>query len=67
MPLLVTFNGRPVRRRRRVKEGLELTLVSPVKGQLAERVTVSTEEWQAHGREEVVDVETYRRLSGRGV
>ena len=52
MPLLVTFAGRPVKRRRRVDDGLCLFFFHPVAGQPSERRVVSQSEWDADGKEE---------------
>lgn len=50
MPLLVTFEGRPVKRRRRVPDGLLLTFVNSVPGEPGNVVVVSQEEWLRYGR-----------------
>jgi hypothetical protein len=50
MPLVITFRGRPVKRRRRTRDGLLLTFYSAIAGQSGEQVTVTEAEWQAHGQ-----------------
>lgn len=49
MPLLLTFEGRPVKRRRRTTEGLLLIFATPTRGVAGERRVVSQAEWRAHG------------------
>jgi hypothetical protein len=51
VPELVTFQGRPVKRRRRVRDGLlKLTFVSPVPGEPGAVLVVSQDEWLRYGR-----------------
>lgn len=50
MPQLVTFQGRPVKRRRRVSEGVRLTFVSPVPSEPGDVLVVSQQEWLRYGR-----------------
>lgn len=50
MPLLVTFQGRPVKRRRRVDDGVFLRFVSAVPGEQGDAVVVSQEEWFRYGK-----------------
>lgn len=50
MPELVTFLGRPVKRRRRLENGISLTLVSPVPGKRGLCLVVSQEEWLRYGK-----------------
>ena len=50
MPLLVTFRDWPVKRRRRVSNGLLLTLVGAVPGEPGGAIVVSQDEWLRHGK-----------------
>lgn len=50
MPLLITFRGRPVKRRRRTRDGLQLTFFSAAAGDPGEQVIVSDADWQLHGQ-----------------
>ena len=58
MPQLVTFQGRPVRRRRRVPAGIRLTLVSPLPGEPGNVIYVSQQEWLRDG-----DVQFFSKAS----
>jgi hypothetical protein len=49
MPQLVTFHGRPVKRRRRFANRLRLTFVGAIPGEPGKVVFVSQEEWQRFG------------------
>lgn len=49
MPHLVTYGGRPVKRRRRTAAGLRLTFVNPISGFPADVLVVSQDEWHKHG------------------
>lgn len=50
MPLLVTFRGQPIKRRRRIPGGLLLTFVSPVAGHRCKKAIVTQEQWLRDGR-----------------
>ena len=50
MPLLITYKGRPIKRRRRVGDGLRLTFYSPVSGERGEHLFVSQSEWLQFSR-----------------
>jgi hypothetical protein len=50
MPLLITFRGRPVRRRRRIGKGLRLVLANTIPGEKSERLLVTQSEWDEHAR-----------------
>jgi len=50
MPLLVTYRGRPVKRRRRVGEHLKLIFFAPLPGQSGDQHLVTQFEWQQFGR-----------------
>jgi hypothetical protein len=52
MPLLVTFNKRPIKRRRRVPAGLLLTFFSPNRGWRGDQLLISDDEWIEYGRVE---------------
>jgi hypothetical protein len=68
LPLLITFRGRPVKRRRRATADLTLTFVDPVPGQTGEHLVVTQAEWEQDGsvkffpRDEMPDVRTMARL-----
>jgi hypothetical protein len=68
MPELITFRGRPVKRRVRVAGGLRLILVSAIPGRVGEQLNVSEADWREHGhiefftRENLPDV---RALAAR--
>ena len=49
MPLLVSFRGRPVKRRRRVDGGLRLVFVSPIRGGKSHVAVVSQADWLRQG------------------
>ncbi len=51
MPLLVTYRGRPVRRRRRTAKGLLITLKPFRPGQRGAVIVVTQSEWQLYGLE----------------
>jgi hypothetical protein len=55
MPLLVSYDGRPVKRRRRVQGALKLTFYAAVPGQPVEQVIVTEAQWQTHCRIEPFD------------
>ena len=55
MPLLVTFKGRPIKRRRRVHGGLKLSFFTAVRGKPGEQLSVTDAQWQTHGRIEFFD------------
>ena len=50
MPQLVTFQGRPVRRRYRVPDGLMLIFVHPQPGHEGQRLVVTQSEWDRDGQ-----------------
>lgn len=50
MPLLITYRGRLVKRRFRFGNRLKLILYAPIAGQSCERLLVTQQEWQQHGR-----------------
>lgn len=53
MPLLITFQGKPVKRRRTLESGkLLLIMYAPQRGQAGLQYEVTQDEWQQHGREE---------------
>ena len=49
MPQLITYSGRPVKRRRRVSNGLQLTFYAAAPGEPGPRLTVSEADWKLHG------------------
>ncbi len=49
MPLLVTYQGRPVKHRRRVPGGLLLVFVHPTRGQPGRTAVVSQDQWLRWG------------------
>lgn len=49
MPHLVSFRGRPVKRRRRTSSGLCLIFVSPISRLPGDVVVVTQDEWRLHG------------------
>jgi hypothetical protein len=50
MPELITFRGRPIKRRSRTPSGLHLVFFSAVRGIPGLRLDVTEDEWNAHGR-----------------
>jgi hypothetical protein len=54
MPLLVTYCGRRVKRRRRVGQHLQLRFYAQSPGHSGPVVLVSQPEWERHGRIEVL-------------
>jgi hypothetical protein len=52
VPLLLTYNGRPIKRRHRMPGGLHLVFVSPVAGAPGDELDVLDADWQAHGVEQ---------------
>lgn len=52
MPELVTYLGRPVKRRERQKGQLKLTLVNPTPGAPGDVLTVTQDEWARNGKTE---------------
>lgn len=51
MPLLVTYQGRAVKRRRRLGRLLQLTFFAAQIGQRGEQLLVSQDDWKRFGRE----------------
>lgn len=51
MPLLVTYRGHPVRRRRRTAKGLLIKLKPVRPGQRGAVIVVTQSEWQLYGSE----------------
>lgn len=49
MPLLVTYGGRRVKRRRRVGQCLKIRFYAPIPGQPGPAIVVSQAEWNRHG------------------
>ena len=52
MPLLVTYRGRPLKRRRRFEKGLLLYFYSRQKGEAGEQLIVSNDDWLRFGKEQ---------------
>lgn len=50
MPLLITYRGRPVKRRRRCGTGLCLTMSNTSPGLRSDQLFVTDAEWSHHGR-----------------
>jgi hypothetical protein len=50
MPLLVTFQGKPVKRRFRLGYRLKLIFFAPVRGQTGDQLIVTQQEWDRYGR-----------------
>gem|GEM_PF-5504164 len=50
LPLLITFQGKPVKRRERCGDRLKLTLFSPCRGTPGGQLIVTQDEWQKFGR-----------------
>jgi hypothetical protein len=46
MPILAVFQGRPVKRRRCVANGIRLTFFAPQPGLPGEQLTVSQSDWR---------------------
>ena len=67
MPLLITFQGKPVKRRRRHGDGLRLHLYSSIPGQPGRQLFVTQQQWEQFGcikyvtRSQMPDV---RKLAG---
>jgi hypothetical protein len=67
VPLLITYQGRPIKRRRRVGNKLLLVFYAAQAGQRGDKLIVSQANWEAHGsiqyvaRNQMPDV---RRMSG---
>lgn len=51
MPLLITFKGRPVKRRKRIGPHLKLTFFASVHEYVGDQLVVTQEQWRQHGRE----------------
>ena len=49
MSVVKMFKGRPVKRLRRVPEGILLTFVSPIPGDRGEQLTVQQADWDRDG------------------
>ena len=54
MPLLITYRGHSVKRRCCVGDRLKLIFYAPTPGQPGERLLVTQQEWQQHGRVQFV-------------
>lgn len=54
MPLLITYRDQLVKRRSRVGSRLKLIFFAPIPGQSGERLLVTQQEWQQHGRVQFV-------------
>jgi hypothetical protein len=50
MPLLITFRGKPVKRRYRLGSRLKLIFFAPVRGQSGDQLIVTQQEWDRDGR-----------------
>lgn len=50
MPQLVTYRGRPVKRRLRLAGGLRLTFFASQSGWVGDQLVVSDDDWRRHGR-----------------
>ena len=50
MPELITFRGRPVKRRYKTHGGLRLVLYHPHRGFRGNRLIVTEDEWDLYGR-----------------
>lgn len=58
MPILITYDGRPVKRRRRLPTGeLSLTFKSVTPGDRGEKLLVTQADWLKYGREEYFEPE----------
>ena len=67
LPLLITFQGKPVKRRQRIGNRLKLLFYSPTLGQPGQQLTVTQDEWRKFGRVQFVtrdQMPDVRRLSG---
>ena len=68
MPLLITFRGKPVKRRFRVGPRLKLIFFAPVRGQRGYKLIFIQKEWDRDGRiqfttpQQMPDV---RRMAGK--
>lgn len=51
MPLLITYQGRPIKRRKRLGKHLKLTFYASTQEQPGDQLLVTQEQWQQHGRE----------------
>lgn len=70
MPLLVTFKGRPVKRRNRVGKNLRLVMFHRKPGQPGLQLIVSQATWDAFGRIEFVrreDMPDRRNMANKQV
>ena len=54
MPLVKTFQGRPIKRMANVKQGILLIFYSPIAGARGDRKIITQEEWDSHGSIEYV-------------
>lgn len=54
MPQLVTFKGRPIKRRRRHADGLLLNFYGEKRGDQGDRLVVTDAEWDLFGRVDYV-------------
>jgi hypothetical protein len=54
MPLLITYRGQPVKRRFRLGSRLKLIFFAPTPGHPGERLLITQQEWQQHGRVQFV-------------
>jgi hypothetical protein len=67
MPLLVTYQGKPVKRRRRLGSGLCLTFYSSTPGERGRHLVVTQRQWDAFSRIQYVlrsQMPDVRKLSG---
>lgn len=68
LPLLITFQGKPVKRRERLGDRLKLILFSPSRGMPGGQLIVTQDEWQKFGRIEFLqrsEMPDVRRMADR--
>ena len=50
MPQLISYRGRPVKRRRYFAGGLRLTFFASQRGRVGDQLVVTDDDWHRHGR-----------------
>lgn len=59
MPLLITYDGRPVKRMRRLKtDDIVLTFATPLRGQRGEQLLVTQADWAQRGHKQYYPADT---------
>ncbi|WP_254510221.1 hypothetical protein [Anatilimnocola floriformis] len=69
MPLLITYRGKPVKRRFRLGSHLKLIFFAPARGQSGDQLIVTQQEWDRDGRIQFVtrqQMPDLRRLADYG-